>query len=259
MTGWKRHRLRALPLPAEWERIVERNVTLFDRLSAADQRELFGHTQVLLAEKHFEGCDGLVLTDEIRVTVAAYAAVLLLHRDSDYYPRLKSILVYPGAYVVNRERYAAEGIWEDGETTRLGETGLRLGAVVVAWDDVPRHAGADSTGNVVLHEFAHQLDFENGAVDGTPLLEPSEHEAWARVMGDAYERLRQAVLAGEATAIRPYGAKNRAEFFAVTTELFFHRAHELRDANPAVYEQLRNFYGQDPFIWKQRGSPSIDR
>jgi len=247
LKAWRRERLRALLLPAEWERFIERNITFYDSLPAADRRELFGHTQVLLAEKHFEGCDGLELTDEIRVTVAAYAAVLLLRRDTDYYPRLTSILVYPAGYVVSGERYAGDGIWEDGEAGRLGETGLRLRAVVVAWDDVPRGRGADtSRGNVVLHEFAHQLDFEDGAVDGTPLLEPDQRETWARVMADEYERLRRAVLAGETTFINSYGAKNRAEFFAVLTETFFHRGRELREAHPALYWRLRAFYRMDP-------------
>lgn len=118
LTDYRRHRLRALPLPAEWERIIARNVVFFECLSAADRRDLFGHTQVLLAEKRFEGCDGLELTDEIRTTVAAYAAVLLLGRETDYYPRLTSILVYPGAYVARGERHTSDGIWEDGERMR---------------------------------------------------------------------------------------------------------------------------------------------
>ena len=100
----RRARLRALAFPADWQRIVDRNVAVFRRLPPEDQRELLGHTQVLLAEKHFEGCGGLQLTDEIRVTIAAGASVLLLHRDTDYYPRLTSILVYPGTYVVREER-----------------------------------------------------------------------------------------------------------------------------------------------------------
>lgn len=250
LIGWRRHRLRALPLPAEWERIIERNVTFFDCLSASDRRELFGKTQILLAEKQFEGCDGLQLTDEIRVTIAAYAAVLLLRRETDYYPRLTSILVYPGAYVASGERHVGDGVWEEGEVSRLGETGLRLSAVVVAWDDVPR--GREAGGvrdNVVLHELAHQLDFENNAVDGTPLIEPGQRASWARVCGGELERLRSAVADGEPTLIRPYGAKNPAEFFAVVTELFFHRGGELRDCHPNLYREFQSFYGLDPAEW----------
>lgn len=250
LNGWRRARLRALPLPAEWERVIERNVVFFDRLSAPDRRELFGHTQILLAEKHFEGCDGLELTDEIRVTVAAYASLLLLHRSTDYYPRLTSILIYPNAYVASGERYEGDGIWEEGEVVRAGETGVRLGAVVVAWGDVPRgpNAGEDAY-NVVLHEFAHQLDFEDRVVDGTPLLEPGQHESWRRVFTAEYEGLRAALDAGEPTLIRPYGAKNRAEFFAVVTEIFFHRGRALREKHPELYQELHSFYRQDPATW----------
>ena len=251
-TGWRRERLRTLPFPAEWEGIVARNVTAFRRLSLTDQRELLGHTQVLLSEKHFEGCGGLELTDEIRVTVAAYAALLLLHRDTDYYPRLTSILVYPAAYVATGERHVGDGLWEDGERVRLGETGERLSVVVVAWEDVPR-AGhmIDDGGNVVLHEFAHQLDFEDRVVDGTPLLEQRQWESWPRVMSAEYEAFVRALDNGEPTFIGVYAAKNRAEFFAVLTEQFFGRGKELRDRHPALYEELRSFYCQDPAAWPE--------
>ena len=250
LKGWRRHRLRALQLPAEWERFIERNVVFCDDLSAAQRRELFGNTQVLLAEKKFEGCDGLVLTDEIRVTVAAYAAALLLGRETDFYPKLTSILVYPDAYVASGERHVGEGIWEDGDAVRFGQTGLRLSAVVVAWDDIPRenHPTGDG-GNVVLHEFAHQLDFENGSVDGTPLLEPGQHASWARVCEGEFERLRQAVANGEPTFIDRYGAKNPTEFFAVVTELFFHCGRELRDHHPDLYREFESFYRLDPARW----------
>jgi MtfA peptidase len=253
LNGWRRERLRRLPLPAEWERHVERNVVFFDRLASADRRELFGHTQILLAEKHFEGCDGLELTDEIRVTVAAYAAMLLLHRDTDYYPRLTSILVYPGAYVVRGERYRGDGLWEDEETVRLGETGARLGAVVVTWEDIPRERSADNDGrNVVLHEFAHQLDYEDGAANGAPLLEFHQRADWERVFTAEYEALCSALDADLPIFLRPYAAKNRAEFFAVATELFFHRADEFRRNHAELYQRLADFYRQDPAEWTRR-------
>jgi MtfA peptidase len=250
LNGYRRHRLRSLPLPTEWERVIEHNVGFFESLSSADRRALFGNTQVLLAEKRFEGCGGLELTDEIRVTVAAYAAVLLLGRDTDYYPRLTSVLVYPSAYVARGERHLGDGIWEEGDRVRLGETGLRLGAVVIAWDDVPRgREGRNASGNVVLHEFAHQLDFEDHVADGTPLLEPGQRASWSQVFGDEYERLRCAVDAGEPTVLDPYGAKNRVEFFAVATEAFFCRGGELQAAHSALYRELRAFYHQHPAAW----------
>lgn len=254
----RRQRFRAQPFPAEWQGIVERNVATFGRLSPDDQRELIGHTHVLLSEKHFEGCGGLELTDEIRVTIAAHASVLLLHRETDYFPRLTSILIYPSAYVVTGERQIGERVWEDGEDVRLGHTGARLGALVIAWDDVPRGERASAGGqNVVLHEFAHQLDFEDYLVDGAPLLEARQSSSWARVLNTEYDALRQAIDAGEGTLISPYGATDPAEFFAVTTELFFERPRELREAHPALYQELRAFFRQDPSTWGEAGgSPS---
>jgi Mlc titration factor MtfA (ptsG expression regulator) len=248
--GWRRERLRALPFPAEWQHVIERNVSTFSRLSPEDQRELLGHTQVLLAEKHFEGCGGLELTDEIRVTVAAQACVLLLHRETDYYPRLTSILVYPSAYLVPEERPIGGGLWEEGDEVRLGHTGPRLGALVVAWDDaLAGGRTVDDGDNVVFHEFAHQLDFEDHVVDGTPLLESRQYASWARVMSAEYESLRRANDTGEVTLIDQYGAKNPAEFFAVITELFFELPVDLRRKHPALYEELRTFYRQDPAAW----------
>src|SRR3954469_18522996 len=131
----QRQRLRAQDPPPEWRTILERNLPIFTRLSTEDQSELLGHTQVFLAEKHFEGI-GIDLTDEIRVTIAGQACLLLLHRETDYYPDLKSILVYPSGYTAREDRHIGGGIWEEGEEDRLGHTAARLSALVLAWDAV---------------------------------------------------------------------------------------------------------------------------
>src|SRR5471030_1726046 len=216
----RRRRLRAQPFPAEWREVIERNMPLFARLPLHDQAELLGHIQVLLAEKHFEGCGGLELTDEIRVTVAAQACVLLLHRETDYYPRLTSILIYPSAYVQSEDRPVGGGIWEEGSDALLGHTAPRLGALVLAWDAALHGARNFHDGdNVVFHEFAHQLDFEDFVVDGTPPLDSrTQYASWARVLSADYEQLRRARAEGSATFLNQYGATNPAEFFAVATE-----------------------------------------
>ena len=253
----RRERLRSLPFPAEWERIIERNVRVYHRLSPDDRRELLGHTQVLLDEKHFEGCGGLELTDEIRVTIAAQAGILLLHRETDYYPRLTSILVYPTAYVVPGAEPTGGGLWQEDEDVRIGHTSLHLRALVIAWDDAIQGARvADDGDNVAFHEFAHQLDFEDRVVDGTPLLESWQYSSWARVLSDEFEALRRDADDGSNTMIDHYGATNPAEFFAVVTELFFERAAELRDRHPALYDELRSFYCQDPASWSPDRPPA---
>ena len=247
----KRERLRAAPFPDDWRRTIERNVPIVLRLSPADQEELFGHVQVFLAEKHFEGVGGLELTDEIRVTVAAQACLLLLHRDTDYYPLLKSIIVYPSTYVVPEEHSLGGGIWEEGEDAMLGHTSRGLSALVLAWDSTLHGARDMGDGeNVVLHEFAHQLDFEQGDVNGTPTLGSNgQYASWARVLGAEYDALRRASDEGRPSVLDDYGAENPAEFFAVATEAFFERPVELRAKHAALYEELRTFYQQDPASW----------
>ncbi|MGH7603330.1 MAG: zinc-dependent peptidase [Gemmatimonadaceae bacterium] len=244
----RRARLRSKPTPVAWRAILERNLPVFNRLTPEDQAELLGHVQVFMAEKHFEGAGGLEMTEEIRVTIAGQACMLLLHRDTEYYPELISIIVYPSGYTANEDRHIGGGIWEEGGEDRLGHTGQRLSALVLAWDAVRRGAAAPSDGqNLVLHEFAHQLDFENSSSDGTPDLDTHrDYLAWGRVMRAEFSALRRASNAGEETLIDAYGATNPAEFFAVITEAFFERPRALRKRHPALFMQLQQFYRQDP-------------
>lgn len=244
----RRERLRATPVPPEWRSIIARNVPIFTKLPAYDKAELLGDVQVFLAEKHFEGCAGLELTDEIRVTIAAQACILLLHRETDYYPELTSILVYPSTYAVHEDRYVGGNIWEQGEEARLGHTGRRLGSLVLAWDEV-KHGAADPADghNLVMHEFAHQLDFEDSRADGAPALATrAEYLAWARVMQPAFDALRKADATDAASVLDTYGATNPAEFFAVATEAFFERPRALKAKQPELYDQLAHFFQQDP-------------
>jgi MtfA peptidase len=243
----RRERLRATPVPEAWRAIVESNVALYRRLPDADQRELLAHIQVFLAEKHFEGCGGLELTDEIRVTIAAQACVLLLHRETDYYPECASILVYPHAYVAPVQEQSGYGVVHEGASARLGESWVR-GVVVLSWDDVLAGAADVHDGhNVVLHEFAHQLDQEDGSGDGAPPLpRRSMYVAWARVLSAEYEALRADAASGRRSVLDHYGATNPAEFFAVASECFFEKPQQMRAKHPELYDELREFYAQDP-------------
>ncbi len=216
-------------------------------MNEADRKQLGGIVQILLAEKNFEGCGGLAMTDEIRVTIAAQAAVLLLHRDTKYYPTLKSILVYPSAYFAPMKARQPDGTIIEGPQARLGESWFR-GSLVLSWSDVKRGADIEGDGrNVVYHEFAHQLDGEDGVMDGTPLLESSNcYGQWARVLGGEFEQLTEEVHNGFRPLLDAYGATNPPEFFAVATELFFERPTAMRSRYPELYDQLACFYQQDP-------------
>ncbi len=244
----RRQRLRAQPFPENWLDGIKRNVAFFQRLSANDRAELLGHIQVFLAEKRFEGCGGLELTDEVRVTIAAQACLLLLHRQTDYFPRLLTILVYPSAYMADEKRPVNEHVWEEGTTTRLGETGRRLGSMVLSWDAAKSGAADPSDGkNVVFHEFAHQLDYENYAADGVPgLVTREEQLSWREVMRTEFASLRAADETGIPTFLDIYGATNPAEFFAVATEAFFERSCALRARHPNLYAELQRYFRQDP-------------
>lgn len=248
----RRRKIRERPFPPEWLAIIERNFPFYHRLPPDDQRELQGLIQVFLAEKRFEGCGGLELTDEIRVTIGAQACLLLLHRDTDDYPRLITILVYPSTYVAETIAAGPGGTVMEGRSTRLGESWSR-GVVVLAWDSV-RHGAADIRDghNVVLHEFAHELDREDGQAEGAPVLpRRSMYVAWARVLGGAYEKLQQDARRGRRTVLDRYGATNPAEFFAVATEAFFEKARTLKCKRPELYEELKEFYRQDPAAFDQ--------
>jgi len=244
----RRRRLRAQPFPREWLVTIKRNVSFFHRLSANDQAELLGHTQVFLAEKRFEGCDGLEITDQVRVTIAAQACLLLLHRKTDYFPRLLTILVYPSTYLAEDIRHVHGHVWQEGKMARLGETGRWLDAIVLAWDAVKSGAADPSDGkNVVLHEFAHQLDYENYAEDGAPALATRDQRlSWQEVMRGEFASLRAADETGIPTLLDTYGATNPAEFFAVSTEAFFEWPRALRARHPKLYAELRSYFHQDP-------------
>ena len=243
----RRERLRQRPFPEEWQGVLRENVPYYRALPPEDQAELRGHVQVLLAEKHFEGCGGLELTDEIKVTIAGFAAVLLLHRKTDYYPRLESILVYPHEFEVERKRHGPVGDYVE-ETDVLAGESWREGVVILSWDDVREGAADETDGyNVVLHEFAHQIDQGSGRGDATPVLsDPGTFLEWARVLGHEYDQLLDDVDAGRDTLIDDYGAEDPSEFFAVVTESFFELPREMRRRHRRLYKALSLFYQQDP-------------
>jgi len=244
---WRRKSIGSRHFPLAWLGIITKNVQLYRRLSPDDQKELQRHILIFLAEKHFVGCGGLRITDEIKVTIAAQACVLLLHRRTDYYPGLRTILVYPAAYVAKASRRLPGGIVEEGFDVRLGES-WHHGSVVLSWDDVRRDAADIHDGhNVVFHEFAHQLDSSSGKGDSSEVLQrPSAFIAWARVLHKNYLKLQQDIGGNKPTLLGPYAAEDPAEFFAVATECFFGRPKDMQKTYPDLYQELKNFYHQDP-------------
>jgi Mlc titration factor MtfA (ptsG expression regulator) len=234
-------------LPAEWLSIIKRNVPYYNCLSPAEQTELHGLIQIFLKEKYFEGCGGLEITDEIRVIIAAQACILLLGRKTDIYPTLRSILVYPHAYLAPLKKIDSGFLVTEGIQARFGESWSH-GYVILSWDDVLRGASDIHDGhNLVFHEFAHQLDEESGSANGAPVLpHRSMYITWARVLTREYEDLINSIRQNRPTLLDKYGATNPAEFFAVATEFFFEKPVELKQLHPELYEQLRLFYQRNP-------------
>jgi hypothetical protein len=202
--------------------------------------------QIFLAEKRFEGAGGLAVTEEMRLIIAAQACLLLLHRDLDYFPRMTSVVVYPGEFRSPRRDWDDAGVVTEWMETRAGES-FSGGTVVLSWEDVRLGLTDEWPGyNVVLHEFAHQLDEENGTLDGTPPMPAKEWLPFVEVMQRQYTLLLEADERGEETFLDPYGAEHPVEFFAVATESFFTQPRDLLQNHPDLYGVLSRYYCQDP-------------
>ena len=235
------------PISPIWESILNRRVHYCAGLPADMLERLHGLVQVFLDEKGFEGCGGIRITDSIRVTVAGYACVLLLGGQSDMYPKLRTILVYPRAYVAPVSRRGPDGTMTEGLQGRSGES-WSFGNIVLSWKDILRDSTNSCEGrNVVFHEFAHQLDFESGSAQGAPILpKGAKYSDWARILEREYESLIDSLELGTPSLLDKYGASDPAEFFAVATECFFLKPKHLKSGHSELYSQLQIYYRQDP-------------
>ncbi len=245
----RRRKLLAEPFPPWWEAILRRNVGHYPRLAPGEQARLRDATRILVAEKTWEGCGGLFVTDEIKVTVAAQAALLLLGSDHDYYARVASVVVYPNTFRTPNP----EDDWEDDwlSDTILSGQAVYRGPVILSWDEVLAEGRDPTAGyNVVLHEFAHQLDFLDNVVNGTPPLDDPQLAArWRDVMQAAFDAHRAALDRGEETFFTEHAADDETEFFADATEAFYCQPAAMRAEYPGVYELLEGYYRVDPLKW----------
>lgn len=242
---FRRRRRRTDPFPDAWRAIVEKRFAPWRHLDEESRQRLLELTAELIARKTWEAAQGFALTDEMRVTIAAHAALLILGLDHSSYRGVHSIIVHPTTVVLTGERPAfATGLATEDPLPVIGQAQL-YGPVVIVWDAASSQARHPERGhNVIYHEFAHKLDMLDGSSDGTPpLASAEEQEQWRAVLTSEYELL----AAGEGGHLLDrYGAVNPGEFFAVATEVFFDRPVELRNHKPDLYEALRSFYRQDP-------------
>jgi Mlc titration factor MtfA (ptsG expression regulator) len=251
LAGWlhvrrkRKHRLAVMaePLDVGSLALLQKHMPLFDRVPNELRPRLEGLMQMFMSELSFEACGDLhEVTEEMRLVISAQACLLLLESGFEDFGRLRSILVYPNAYKAHDE---------EGASVRLGES-WQTGSVVLAWHSVVQGALNTEDGrNVVLHEFAHQLDQADGAADGLPRLKRRGDIAkWAEAFNRSYDLLCDRVNRGQKTVMDPYGATNPAEFFAVATETFFEKPAQLKEDHREVYRELVRFYGVDPGEWR---------
>lgn len=233
------------PAPsAAAERAAEK-VAGWSSLGDDHRARLVADTELLMRNLRWEAANGFALTDEIRATIAANAALLTLGLGLDCYRNVSSVIVHPTTFERRGEHDIGHGLVSDDPVDLLGEANHR-GPVLIAWDAARSQARHPEHGhNVIFHEFAHQLDMLDGWVDGTPPLPDDAARArWIEVCTDAFDRLRDGDTAGG--VLDGYGAVDPGEFFAVVTEVFFARPRALATARPDLYGVLADFYRQDP-------------
>jgi MtfA peptidase len=249
LSDYRRKKLAEAPFPPSWEEIVRRNVAHYCLLASEESNHLRRLIQVFIAEKKWEGCGGLELTDEIRVTISAQACLLLLGLPHEFYRNVLTILVYPSTVVPPERKLGHfETALAPLEIAQpiIGQA-FRQGPVILIWDAVLRGGRHPELGhNVVYHEFAHKLDMLDGASDGTPpLRDRAEYRDWVNTCSREFLRLKQAATAGRKTFLDVYGATNEAEFFAVATEQFFDQPLRMKEQAAELYRVLKEYYRQD--------------
>jgi Mlc titration factor MtfA (ptsG expression regulator) len=246
----RRQRIKRVPFPAAWRDVLRQRIPYFYSMPVDLQLQLKKRIQVFLAEKPFIGCAGLVVTDEMRVTIAAQACLLILNRRNSNFDSLRQILVYPNEFIVDKTLTDRAGLSREERQVLTGES-WSLGQVILSWKDVVEGAAAPHDGkNVVIHEFAHQLDQEGGRANGAPWMPGKAAKArWARVLSQEYAALQRRTLHGTPSLLSSYGASNPAEFFAVASEVFFEQPDQLANAHAALYRELSGFYRVNPLSW----------
>lgn len=249
---YRRKKIQQRPFPSSWRQILKQRMPYFRALPADLQLQLKKLILVFVAEKQFIGCAGLTVTDEMKVTIAAQACLLLLNKPAHYYPKLKQILIYPAAFVVPTQQADHAGIVSEMAQIRLGES-WQTGQIILSWLDTLKSAAICNDGhNLVIHEFAHQLDQLKGQATGAPELNSAEaYKEWSLVLSREYAQLQQQLALGLPTLFDAYAATNPAEFFAVISEVFFEQPELFAAQHPALYQQLRSFYALDPLSWAQ--------
>jgi Mlc titration factor MtfA (ptsG expression regulator) len=243
----RRSRLRQHGFRAAWRAQLEAQAPLYRRVPANLKPRLEALIGVFVAEKQFVGCAGVQVTEAMKLAIATQACLLIVNRSKDVYDRLSTILVYPAAFLVPQRAVDDAGVVTEERSELIGQAS-DTGHIVLSWADV--ELAGTASANVVLHEFAHYLDFEDGVGNGAPVLAAArDYARWSDVMRSAFARMWHRVRGGRGTVIDEYALEDEAEFFAVATETFFEQSAALKAEDPLLYEELARFYELDPAAW----------
>ncbi|MDJ0641514.1 MAG: zinc-dependent peptidase [Erythrobacter sp.] len=244
----KRKELLATPLTARQRLVVESLVPIVGRLPQPLRLALEGKINLFLDQVTFRGQNGLEVSEEMRLSIAAQACILIVNSPV-WYDTLRNILIYPSAFLTHRGTHDGYVVHENNHAT-LGESWAR-GPVILSWDHALQGGlDAEDGHNVVIHEFAHQLDSLTGQANGIPILRKGQaYAGWEKAMLDAYHYHVERVERGGETLIDPYGATNHEEFFAEAIVTFFERPRALRSEEPVLYAQLAELLALDPAQW----------
>lgn len=246
LKNWQRHAIlrRESITEAIWQDVLAR-LRFLRGLTQPEIIQLRQWVTIFLHDKHINGAQGLTITEEMSVMIAAQACLLILKLDLDYYRNWLEIIVYPGKFILDHEYTDEHGIVHTVQMAASGESWL-AGPVILSWEDVTDTDNKRGY-NVVIHEFAHKLDMLNGAANGFPPLHGNmDARTWTAIFSEAFEVFCEQVEKEEALVIDPYAATSPAEFFAVLSEAFFVKPAEIKHYFPKVYQQLTAFYQQDP-------------
>ena len=244
-TKRRRRKLLTAALPENSRKLLRQNVWQYSSLPRDLQIKLEDCVKVFVAEKYWEGCNGLQVSELMKLTIAGQASLMLLGTDDYYFEGVRTILLYPRSF----RRKSKQGWIVDEDQHNAGEA-WQGGPIVLSWADVRKGNQAADGQNVVVHEFAHHLDGLDGEMGGSPPFDnPDDQQHWYDVLQREHQALRHAAQTGQWALLDYYGATNQAEFFAVASEFFFELPVELQQAHPELYELLTRLYKVDPRQW----------
>ncbi len=237
-------------LGREQHRILREQLPCYARLPPPLRTRLDQLTAAFLGEKEFVGCQGLTITPAMKLLISAQACLLVLARDEHAYDALRSVLVYPAAFVVREEWQDDNGVVTEEERVLAGQA-WDVSRILLSWEDFRNAHAGPAPYNIVVHEFAHYLDHDAGGTPGAARnTTAADQQRWEQVLQKEFDLLCAAVEHGRETFLDPYAAEDLAEFFAVSSEAFFDAPQRLLQHHPALYRELAGWYQLDPAHWR---------